>query len=86
MGCTVLAEQSEKHAQANTLLLEAVLEIREGDAVKRVIAASSAQAIYAPADQAADFSGTDFSTLDITVYQLSRAFGRGTGRSATLHV
>ncbi len=62
------------------------IEIREGDAVKRVIAASSEQAVYATAEQEADFGGTDFGPLDITVYQLSRAFGRGTGRSATLHV
>lgn len=62
------------------------IEICDGDAVKRVIAASSAQAVYATAEQEADFGGTDFGPLDITVYQLSRAFGRGTGRSATLHV
>ena len=62
------------------------VEIRDGETVKRVIAAAVPQADYAAADQIADFGGMDFTTLDITVYQLSRAFGRGTGRSVTLHV
>ncbi len=54
--------------------------------MKRVIAAASPEAIYDAGEQAADFGGTEIETLDVTVYQLSRAFGRGTGRSATLHV
>ncbi|MEQ8326305.1 MAG: glycoside hydrolase/phage tail family protein [Parvibaculum sp.] len=62
------------------------VEIRDGEGVKRVIAAASPEAIYDAGEQAADFGGTEIETLDVTVYQLSRAFGRGTGRSATLHV
>ena len=62
------------------------VEIRDGETVKRVIAASAPEAVYGAAEQTADFGGTEFTTLDITIYQLSRAFGRGTGRSAILHV
>jgi hypothetical protein len=62
------------------------VEIRDGETVKRRIAASATEAVYGTAEQTADFGGTDFTGLDVTVYQLSRAFGRGTGRSTHLHV
>jgi len=62
------------------------VEIRDGETVKRTIAASVAEAVYGTAEQTADFGSADFSGLDVTVYQLSRAFGRGTGRSTHLHV
>lgn len=62
------------------------IEIRDGDAVKRILASSEPQATYSAAEQSADFGHTDFESLDVTIYQLSRAFGRGSGRSAHLHV
>lgn len=62
------------------------VEIRDGGTVKRRIAASATEAVYGTAEQTADFGDTDFTGLDVTVYQLSRAFGRGTGRSTHLHV
>ncbi|MBX3504906.1 MAG: glycoside hydrolase/phage tail family protein [Parvibaculum sp.] len=62
------------------------IEIRDGDAVKRILATSEPQATYSAAEQSADFGHTDFESLDVTIYQLSRAFGRGSGRSAHLHV
>ncbi|MEQ8267654.1 MAG: glycoside hydrolase/phage tail family protein [Parvibaculum sp.] len=62
------------------------IEIREGETVKRVIAAASSDANYNADDQIADFGGTDFPFVDLTIYQLSRAYGRGTGRSVRLDV
>jgi hypothetical protein len=62
------------------------VEIRDDGSVKRVIAASSPAVIYGAGEQAADFGGVEIETLDVTIHQLSRAFGRGTGRSAMLHV
>ena len=62
------------------------IEIRDGEAVKRVIAASEAGAVYTAAEQTADFGSAEIGSLDVTIYQLSRAFGRGSGRSAHLHV
>ena len=62
------------------------IEIRDGDAVKRVLAASEPRALYTAAEQTSDFGSTDLESLDVTIYQLSRAFGRGSGRSAHLHV
>lgn len=62
------------------------VEIRDGETVKRTIAASTTEAVYGAAEQTVDFGSTSFSGLDVTVYQLSRAFGRGTGRSTHLHV
>jgi hypothetical protein len=62
------------------------VEIRDGGAVKRVIASSEPRVHYSAAQQTADFGHADFADLDVTIYQLSRAFGRGSGRSAHLHV
>ena len=62
------------------------VEIRDGDAVKRVLAASEPLALYTPAEQTVDFGSTELESIDVTIYQLSRAFGRGSGRSAHLHV
>lgn len=60
------------------------VEIRDGDTVKRVIAAALPAASYTAASQIADFGSADFTGLDVTIYQLSRSAGRGTGRSARL--
>ncbi len=60
--------------------------IRDGDAVKRVLAASAPHASYGVAEQTADFGGADFPNLELTIHQLSRAYGRGTGRSVRLDV
>lgn len=62
------------------------VEIRDGDAVKRILAVGEPQAVYTEADQTADFGSAGLGELDVTIYQLSRAFGRGSGRSAHLHV
>jgi hypothetical protein len=62
------------------------IEIRDGDAVKRILAASETRAVYTAAEQSADFGSAEFGNLHVTIYQLSRAFGRGSGRSAHLHV
>lgn len=62
------------------------VEIRDGDTVKRVLASGETRAIYSAAQQSADFGHADLESLDVTIYQLSRAFGRGSGRSAHLHV
>lgn len=62
------------------------IEIRDGDTVKRIIAASSPHESYGTAEQLADFGGTDFTSIDLTLYQLSRTYGRGTGRSVRLDV
>ncbi|MEX2249823.1 MAG: glycoside hydrolase/phage tail family protein, partial [Parvibaculum sp.] len=71
-----LGEESERYE----------IDIREGSTTKRVLAAVEPRAIYSAADQIADFGGTGFPTLDITVSQLSGSFGRGPGRGATLRV
>ena len=60
------------------------VEIRDGATVKRVIAAILPAASYSAAGQIADFGSTAFASLDVTIYQLSRSAGRGTGRSARL--
>lgn len=62
------------------------VEIRDGETVKRVIAASAPQASYSATAQTADFGSADFPSLEITIHQLSRAFGRGAGRSVRLDV
>ncbi|MBX3492420.1 MAG: glycoside hydrolase/phage tail family protein [Parvibaculum sp.] len=69
-----LAEETERYE----------IEIRDGAAVKRVLAAIEQQASYAAAEQIADFGGADFPALEIAVYQLSARFGRGTGGHATV--
>ncbi|MDP2122911.1 MAG: glycoside hydrolase TIM-barrel-like domain-containing protein, partial [Parvibaculum sp.] len=62
------------------------IDIHDGEAVKRVIAATEPRAVYSAADQIADFGSTGFPALEVTVCQLSASFGRGAGRRATLTV
>ncbi|MBI1261408.1 MAG: hypothetical protein GC184_06760 [Rhizobiales bacterium] len=62
------------------------IEIREGDTVKRVLNSATPTVVYDAAAQIADFGSDDFTTFDITAFQISRSFGRGTGRSMTIHV
>lgn len=62
------------------------VDILSGATVLRTLSVSASEAVYAAADQAADFGGTEFSALTVRVAQLSRAFGRGTAKEATLHV
>lgn len=62
------------------------IEIHDGDTIKRVLTSATPSVIYGAAAQIADFGSDDFTTLDITVFQISHSFGRGTGRSMTIHV
>jgi GTA TIM-barrel-like domain/Putative phage tail protein len=62
------------------------IDILDGGAMKRTLAASIPGAIYTSADQVVDFGSTDFSVLNLRVTQLSQAFGRGSPREALLHV
>jgi hypothetical protein len=62
------------------------VEIRSGDEVKRVLSAATPEALYTAAEQQADFGHAEISFLDVTLFQMSRAFGRGAARSARLHV
>ena len=52
------------------------IEIRRAGVVKRVLATSSPQALYASADEISDF-GQAQTLLDLRVYQLSATVGRG---------
>ncbi|HEY4343443.1 MAG TPA: glycoside hydrolase/phage tail family protein [Parvibaculum sp.] len=62
------------------------IDILSGASVVRTLSAATGSAVYDAAAQMEDFGDTDFSTLTVRVMQLSRAFGRGTAREATLHV
>jgi phage terminase large subunit-like protein len=62
------------------------VDILSGTSVLRTLAATTTAATYTAAAQTADFGGTAFTALTIRVSQVSRAFGRGTAREATLHV
>jgi hypothetical protein len=62
------------------------IDILSGSDVIRTLSASAPAATYAAAQQIADFGTTSFTTLTVRVSQLSRAFGRGQAREATLHV
>ena len=62
------------------------VEIRDGANVKRVLACATPLVTYGVTEQLADFGSGSFTSLDITIYQISRSFGRGAGRSATLNV
>ena len=62
------------------------IDILDGGAVKRTLAASTPSAIYTSADQAVDFGGTEFSVLNLRIFQLSQAFGRGSPREVLLNV
>lgn len=62
------------------------VDIVSGGTTIRRLNETMPAAIYTAAMQVADFGTTDFATLDVRVAQLSRGFGRGTAREATLHV
>ena len=71
-----MAEDSEAYA----------VEILDGVAVKRTLAASTTSALYTAAQQVADW-GVPLgpgSSLAIRIYQLSALTGRGAVRSVTL--
>ena len=61
------------------------IEVWRAGAVKRMIAASAPQAFYAAADELADF-GQVQTSLDLKIYQLSAAVGRGFPLTATVPV
>lgn len=62
------------------------VEIRDGANIKRLLASTVPSLTYGAAAQVTDFGSSSFTSLDITIYQISRSYGRGTGRSATLNV
>ncbi|MCE9650566.1 MAG: glycoside hydrolase/phage tail family protein [Parvibaculum sp.] len=62
------------------------VDILSGASALRTLAVAATAATYTAAAQTADFGGTTFTTLTVRVSQVSRAFGRGTAREATLHV
>jgi hypothetical protein len=62
------------------------VDILSGGVALRTLSASAPMATYTAAMQSADFGTTSFTTLDVSVRQVSRSFGRGTAREATLHV
>jgi hypothetical protein len=59
------------------------LEILSGASVVRTLSASAPSALYASADETADF-GTPQSSFDIRLYQMSAIVGRGFPAAATL--
>lgn len=63
------------------------VEILDGAAIKRTLAASATSAIYAAAQQTADWGGplAPGDTLDIRIYQLSALIGRGAAKTVTLN-
>jgi hypothetical protein len=61
------------------------LEILSGDAVVRTIACSAPQALYAVADELADF-GTAQTSLHLRVAQISATVGAGRAADVTLTV
>lgn len=71
-----LAEEDERYG----------LDIMSGDTVVRSVEVSAASFTYDAAAQVMDFGNTSFATLTIRVAQLSRSFGRGKAREATLNV
>ncbi len=71
-----LGEEEERYA----------LDILSGGVAVRSFDVTAPAASYTAAMQTADFGSASFATLDIRVAQVSRAFGRGTAREATLHV
>lgn len=62
------------------------VDILSGGTAIRILSTTTPAAIYTAAMQSADFGTTGFATLDVRVAQVSRGFGRGTAREATLHV
>jgi hypothetical protein len=61
------------------------LEILDGSALKRRIVTGEPSAVYAAADQIADF-GAPPASLAVRVAQIAAGFGAGTPREALLHV
>jgi hypothetical protein len=61
------------------------VDILDGDAVKRTLAASQPQALYSQDDQIADW-GAIQPAYDVAVYQLSAVYGRGQPRQARLPI
>ena len=59
------------------------LDILDGTAVKRTLAASSPSVVWTAAEQAADF-GAPPASVAIAVHQISSIVGRGSPRAATL--
>ena len=62
------------------------VEILDGATVKRALNTTTTSAVYAAADQTADWGGPlgPGDTLDIRIYQLSALVGRGAPRTVTL--
>ena len=62
------------------------VEIRDGGAVKRTLTTTTTNAVYAAAQQTADWGAPlgPGDTLDIRIYQLSALIGRGAGKTVTL--
>ena len=62
------------------------VEILDGAAVKRVLSASTASAVYSAAQQSADWGVLlgPGDTLDVRIYQLSALVGRGAPKTVTL--
>ncbi|MDO8289706.1 MAG: glycoside hydrolase/phage tail family protein [Parvibaculum sp.] len=71
-----LGEEDERYA----------LDIMSDGDVLRSVTVTSPAFVYDAAAQIADFGTSDFPDLTIRVAQLSRIYGRGTAREATLHV
>ena len=64
----------------------AVEILDEGGAVLRTLNASAPSAVYTAAMQQADWGAVPANPVPVKVYQLSVAFGRGTGRRVVLDV
>jgi len=64
------------------------IEILDGVAVKRVLSATTTSAIYAVAQQTADWGAPlgPGDTLDIRLFQLSALVGRGAAKTITLQL
>jgi hypothetical protein len=59
------------------------VDILDGEMVKRTISASAPNAVYASADQIADF-GSPQAAVSVKVYQTNMLFGRGAARAAVV--
>jgi hypothetical protein len=59
------------------------VDILGGETVKRTIFASTPNAVYASADQIADFGGPQ-AAVSVKVYQTNMLFGRGAARAAVI--
>lgn len=59
------------------------MDILDGAAVVRTIVATTPACSYTAAEQSADF-GSPRSAVDVAIYQMSAAAGRGTPKRATV--